>query len=353
MIRNHTVLTLALVVSLASGERVARADATINFFGDLNYNVAKSETTTNSFQASTLDVFAMQTEGKFAFIGELVAEAFGENDFGVDVDRLEVAYKPRSWLHVRAGRIRTSFGYYADAYQNGKFFMTLVSWPEMYEGNGFDGIVPSHGIGAHVDISRELGDQTGKLTLDAEVLNGRGVDLGEIPAFKDANNSKALNLRLRYVGEDALEGFIVGGNVYVDDIPEDTTVGVEHVAMHEVILGGHVAYVAGNVHLVAEALWFRHREHGTETLHKTLATFGEAGYTFGDFTPYARYEYLAFSDDDPYFATSGIETQDHQIVSVGVKYAASASVSLKLQGSVDHDAMSNDSVAITQAAFAF
>jgi hypothetical protein len=352
MTRNRQLLTTLLV--LASYERVARADATINFFGDLDYNVKKSETaTTNSFQASTLDIFAMQTEGKFTFIGELVAEAFGENDFLIDVDRLEVAYKPTSWLRVRAGRIRTSFGYYADAYQNGKFFMVPVSWPEMYEGDGFDGIVPSHAVGVHVDVARELGSDDGKLTLDAEVLNGRGIDLGEIPAFKDEDNSKAVNLRLRYVGEGALEGLIVGTNVFIDSIPADTTVGVEHVAMHELVVAGHLAYVANDIHVVAEAAWFRHRETGRETLHKTLAMFGEAAYAFGDFTPYVRYEYFTFSDADPYFATSGIELTNHHILSTGVKYAASASVSLKLQGSVDHDATSNDYIAITQAAFAF
>ena len=350
---HHRQIVTVLVVILASHEAVSHADATINFFGDLDYSVAKAEVTSNSFQASTLDIFAMQTEGKFTFIGELVAEAFGQNTFDIDVDRLEVAYKATPWLHVRAGRIRTSFGYYSDAYQNGKFFMIPVSWPEMYEGNGFDGIVASHAVGAHIDVARELGNDNGKLTLDAEILNGRGLSLDEVPAFKDEDNSKAVNLRLRYVGQGAIDGLIVGGNVFVDSIPADTTVGVEHVAMHEVIVAGHLVYLANDIHLVAEAAWFRHRENGTETLHTTLAMFGEAAYKLDDFTPYVRYEYFNYSDTDPYFATSGIETTNHEILSTGVKYAASASVSLKLQGSIDHDATSNDYVAVTQAAFAF
>jgi hypothetical protein len=354
MIRAHAFI-FATGVALASDE-VARADATINFFGDLDYHVVKQDTTNNSFQASSLDIYAMETERNFTFIGELIAQTLAGNDFGVDADRLEVGYKATPWLHVSAGRIRTSIGYYADAYQTGKFFMTPVSWPEMYEGSsldGFDGIVPAHGVGIHADIARELGNDNGKLTLDTDVLNGRGVDLGEIPAFQDSNNSKAVNFRLRYHGAGKLEGLIVGGNVYVDDIPADTVTGVEHVAMHELILGGHAAYVTERVHAVAELFWFRHREHGTETLHTTLAAFGEAGYAFGDFMPYARVEVLQASDIDPYFTTSGFLNGDHQITSVGVKYAASASVSLKLQASVDHNDTLNAYEAITQAAFAF
>jgi len=82
----------------------------INFFGDLDYKLSHTALSTdNTFQASTLDIFASQTEGKFTFVGEIVIEAFGSNEFGVDVDRLEVTYKARPWLRFRAGRIRSAF----------------------------------------------------------------------------------------------------------------------------------------------------------------------------------------------------------------------------------------------------
>jgi hypothetical protein len=351
MIRTR-VLMLATTLALAHGE-LARADPTINFFGDVDYRIVKDGTTSNEFQAPSLDIFAMQTEKNFTFVGELIAEAFGSNDFGIDADRLEVGYKPTPWLHFTAGRIRTAMGYYSDAYQNGKFFMTPVSWPEMYEGLGFDGIVPAHGVGVHGDVAHDLGHDNGKLTLDAEVLNGRGNELDVVAAFQDANNEKAVNLRLRYLGQGDLDGLIVGGNLYADDIPADDTTGEVHVAMHELIVGGHAAYVTPKIHAIAELFWFRHREYGTETQHTTLAASGEAGYAFGDFTPYGRVELFRFSDVDPYFATSDFPVADREIVSAGVKYAASASVAMKLQGSVIHNTTQNGYVAITQAAFAF
>ena len=54
--------TVAAGVLAAAG--AARADVTLNFFGDINYAVEHEaeNQTTNSFQAATLDVFATQTE---------------------------------------------------------------------------------------------------------------------------------------------------------------------------------------------------------------------------------------------------------------------------------------------------
>src|ERR1044071_3555295 len=118
-------LSCTVAAGMLAAAGAARADVTLNFFGDINYAVEHEaeNQTTNSFQAATLDVFATQTEGKFSFVGEMIAEAVGTNSFEIDVDRLEVAYKPKSWLRFRAGRMRSAIGYYGDAYQNGKYFM--------------------------------------------------------------------------------------------------------------------------------------------------------------------------------------------------------------------------------------
>lgn len=347
-----TAMVTAVTVGDAGG--TARADTAINFFGDVDYYVAHTGSgMTNSFQAPEVDLFATQTEGKFQFVAEILVEAFGQNEFSVDVDRLEVDYRPASWLRFRAGRLRSAFGYYGDAYQNGMFFMLAATWPQMYQGNGYDGIVPSHAVGVHADASHELGDQDGKLAADVEVLNGRGQDLDTVTSFADDSNDKGVDVRVRYIGEDALDGLVLGANAYYDDIPFDARPGSENPAMHELVLGGHAVYVTDRVHLIAEGAWFHHREYGTQTVHTTLAAFGEAGYAFGDYTPFARYEYTHFSSPDPYFLASGIPGVDHHLVIAGVKYAASASVAFKLQTSMDFYPTETDYRALAQAAFAF
>src|SRR2546423_12005752 len=101
-----TLFCAAAAAVLAAGG-AARSDVTLNFFGDVNYVVEHEPSTSNTFQAATLDVFATQTEGKFSFIGEMIVEAHGGNEFSIDVDRLEIAYKPTPWLRFRAGRLRS------------------------------------------------------------------------------------------------------------------------------------------------------------------------------------------------------------------------------------------------------
>jgi hypothetical protein len=360
---NPRILSSRLALAASAGVLAvavpAHADLTLNFFGDVNYEVEHAEETSNTFKAATLDLFANQTEGKFSFIGEMIIEAFGSNNFNQDIDRLEVMYRPTEWLRLRAGRLRSAFGYYGDAFQNGRYFMTPVGPPLAYEGEGIEGIVPSHSIGLHVDVTYPLGDERGKLTLDTEVLNGRGVGLDDIPVFEDNNNGKAVNLRLRYVGEGRLEGLVIGGNVYIDDIPEnndeaselDETRELDHPAIHELVLNGHAAYVADGIHLIGEVSWFRHREHGAEMSTQVLALYGEAGYTFGDVTPYARFESVRYSDENIYFTASGIPSEEVRQLSTGARYAASASVAVKLEGGLD--LQESHAHVIAQAAFAF
>jgi hypothetical protein len=347
-------ISTTALIAVATLAGSARADTAINFFGDVDYYVDHDGRTSNSFQAPDLDIFAMQTDGKFAFVGEVIVEAFGKNGFDIDADRLEVDYKPLAWLHFRAGRIRSAFGYYGDAYQNGKFFMLAAGPPEMYEGNGFDGIVPSHTIGLHGDASYELGHERGRMTVDAEVVNGRGPDLDTVTAFQDQGNHKGVDVRLRYVGEGVLDGLIVGGNVYDDLIPLDNTPGSMNPEEAELILGAHAVYMSDRVHVIAEAAWFRDRESVSQLLHSTVAAFGEAGYGFGDFMPYLRFEYLHINSvPDPYFVTSGFPTYDHEIITAGVKYTATASIAFKLQGSATLQPGTDDYRALAQAAFAF
>jgi hypothetical protein len=343
-----------IAVTTAATARTSAADTSINFFGDVAYNVARhGEDSSNSFQAATLDIFAMQKEGKFGFMGEIVGQAFGTNDFSIDIDRLEASYEPRPWLRIRAGRLRTAWGYYGDAYQNGKFFMVPVMWPEAYESLTEDGIIPMHGVGLHVDAKYSLGEDAGKLTADAEVLNGRGSTIGAVASFADENNGKAVNVRLRYVGGGTLEGLTVGGNVYVDQIPGDMEAGTP--AMHELILGGHAAYFGHDFHAIAEVAWFRHRANGMPTIYGTLNGFAEVGYTIkDDVTPYLRYQRTQFAENgDPYFAEKTAETDLYDRLSAGAKYTASASVALKLEASAQRDDDDFDFIGIAQAAFAF
>jgi hypothetical protein len=84
---------------------------------------------------------------------------------------------------------------------------------------------------------------------------------------------------------------------------------------------------------------------------QTIAAFGEVGYTVSEVTPYVRFEYQHFSAEDSFFMASGLPYDDTELLSGGVKYAASASVAFKLEGAADlHQAHRH---VLAQAAFAF
>jgi len=117
------------------------------------------------------------------------------------------------------------------------------------------------------------------------------------------------------------------------------------------VVGGHVAYATEHLHLVGELAWFRHREHGSDMTTRTLAVFGEVGYSFSDFTPYSRYEYTHFFEEDTFFTASGVPDHDFHLLSAGLKYAASASVSVKAEAALDLEESHQQLLA--QAAFAF
>lgn len=351
----HARFVLGASLVAATAVAPARADTSINFMG--HTELALDHTPgdwDDSFRAPMLDVFATQTEAKFAFTGEFVMEAFGENTFEIDVDRLEVAYQATPWLRLRMGRMRTAFGYYGDAYQNGRFFLLPASPPVIYEGDSYDGIVPSHTVGLHADVAKDLGEGNGKLTLDAELLNGRATHLDEVPSYEDPTPQKAVNLRLRYVGSGDLDGLIVGANLYHDDTPDvpaadATAPGVPR--LHELIAAGHAVYMAHGIHAVTEAAYFRHRAYDDGQVYTTTALLAEAGYALGDITPYVRYQRMRHSQPDPYFIASDIPSTRLDLFTAGAKYAASASVAFKLEASVD--AESHDFDAKFQAAFAF
>jgi hypothetical protein len=369
---NRHAITITAAPLLLALTSPARADVTLNVFGDVDYAVihqAASPTaawfhaptglsggTTNAFSAPMVDLFATDTVGKVAFLTELVAEVNpATNEFAFDIERVEVNYRVRPWLRLHGGRFHTAFGYYNDAFHHGKYFMLAVDRPGMVEFEDGGGLLPAHGAGVHADGDVPLGeDDAGKLHYDLEVTNGRGKRIDEITSFTDHDQGKAVNVRLRYVGAGALDGLTVGGNAYVDHIPADEANGSP--AQREVILGGHLVYIEDKITLISELAHFRHREDVSAALHTTTGLFVEGGYALGagDLTPFVRYEQTSYGDArDPYFAAEQLYGSYKQ-VSLGAKYNLSENLCLKAQAiATSYDILGHRYAAVGQAAFAF
>jgi hypothetical protein len=334
--RGTAGLALAITI-LASAS--ARADTQFNLYGDLNGALATTGTradTTDGFSAAKLYLFTTSTAGRWAFLAETLFEAGDENSFELDVERIEIGYLYRDWLRVRVGRFHSAIGYYNDAFHHGTYFMVPVGRPTMIEFEDGGGLIPAHNIGVHADGRFAVGEA--HVHYDAELTNGRAADPLEIQNAHDSNRPKAINLRLRYEPAGALDGLVVGGNLYFDSIPaREMTSPADPApplgAIHEWIVGLHAAYLEHDVHLIAEAMMVQHTEVDDGAQHRTYAAFIEAGHAFDDVTPYARYEWTQFPDDgDPYMQ----KTRDdgYQTATLGVRHLTSENVALKAQAAV-------------------
>ena len=335
----------------------------MSLYGDTDA-VVKTDGTKNatqdSFASAKLDYFITSTMARWTFLSETMLEAGTDNNFAVDVERVEVGYLYKEWLRVCAGRYHTALGYYNDAYHHGTYFMVPTARPLAFDFEDSGGIIPAHNVGVHADGRFEVGDD--HLRYDVEVANGRAGDPLVVQSNHDTNRPKAINVRLRYEPSGALEGLVVGGNVYFDSIPTNTMASSAETSfpfhfgpLHELILGAHAAYFEHGMHAVAEALMVQHTELDTGAVHRTYTAFAEVGHAWDDLTPYARYEWTRFpSEGDPYYLKTGAD--GYQTASLGLKHSTTDNIALKVQAGLTFSERAGTDPLLTltgQLAFAF
>jgi hypothetical protein len=344
---------LFTVAAALGSTRALAADVNLNVYGDIDYVVQREVVTTNSFQSPRLELFLTATQDRLTFLAETMFEVGDDNEFGVDIERVEVGYIVTDWLRLRAGRFHTAIGYYNDAYHHGRYFQTTVDRPEMVRFEDEGGLIPAHSVGVHVDGRFALGG-AGSLRYDVDLANGRGRTPAEVTNLTDPNNGKMVNARLR-LEPSTPDGLVLGANVLVDSI-DATNVDptMPPVFIRELMGGAHVAYLEHDVHFIAELLIVSHRYLGQTGI--TKAGFAELGYTLGQFTPYLRFERVAFpSMLDPFYAQNVLGQRGSFWSGIGgLRFTASDYVALKLEGGyVGIDAGGSIKTGAVQCAFAF
>lgn len=352
----------AVLVALgaaAVAPAAARAEISIGLYGDVNAGLSTTGSragTTDSFSAAKLELFTTASAGSWSFLAETLFEAGEENEFGVDVERIQVNYVYRDWLRVAIGRFHTAIGYYNDGFHHGAFFMPGTERPQVVQFEDDGGLIPAHSVGVHADGRFALGDS--HLRYDVDLGNGRAANRETVQVEHDTNRAKSFNVRLRLEPSGALDGLIVGGNLYVDSIPArdpGDAAAMPLGPLREWLAGAHVAYFEHDLHLVAEAYAIEHTELDTGASHWTYAAFAEAGKTFDKLLPFVRYEWTQFpSEGDPFYGRTADD--GYQTVTVGLKHATSENIALKAQAGVEllHAAGSDPVFTVAgQVAFAF
>ena len=129
----------------------ARAEVTLNVYGDVGGHLEHAADTAHAFSAPHIELLPSGSAGDFSFLAEINFEIGEANTFNTSAERLEVAYLVDDRLRLRAGRFHTAIGYYNDAYHHGTYFLLPTDRPLWLDFEDGGGLIPSHSVGVHAD----------------------------------------------------------------------------------------------------------------------------------------------------------------------------------------------------------
>jgi hypothetical protein len=277
----------------------------------------------NTFQFGEFDLFlSSRLSPKVSFLSEIVYGSDQTNQWGLDIERLQVSYKVNPYLQISGGRFHTSIGYYNTAFHHGTWFQTATGRPFMYYFEDSGGILPVHGIGVTATGLVPGGESLG-LHWVAEFSNGRASD-GDVQGvqnFLSDRNHKAINLAA-YVRPQWLAGWQIGGSYYRDRL---VPIGVPHVDQN--IGSVYAVYSNGTWELLNEAVVLsNHQDFSGKTFNSPLM-YTQIARKFGAYRPYFRFQYMNIPNNDPI----NIFTGRYDGPSVGLRMDFTEYVALKVQ----------------------
>lgn len=333
-------------------------------FGDMNYHASSriggnnasgvpynppAASAGNSFYTGELDLFLQsQLAEDLSVLDETVIASGVDNHWGMDVERLELSWKPSEYFNVDFGRFHTAMGYYNTAYHHGTWFQNAVARPNFLEYEDSGGLLPVHSVG----LSMHGAIPSGKLNLSyfVEVANGRDYNTngdGAVQNVVDHNAAKAINLAV-IAKPDWFPGGQFGIGAYHDSVSVQGQQRTD-----EWIWNAHVIYHSALWELMAEGFLQRHHTAALGDSY-TPMFYVQAARKFGKYTPYARFTYSNASSNDPIYTTVLGQAGLHYGPSLGLRYDLSTYVALKLQYDYMIDTGFKDASEVTfQASFTF
>ena len=332
-------------------------------FGDIDYHAASrignnnasgvpfnppADHAGNSFFIGEFDLFLQsQIAEDLSVLNETVIGAgASDNEWGLDIERIELQWKPSEYFNVDLGRFHTEMGYYNTAYHHGTWFQNAVGRPGFLEYEDSGGLIPVHSVGISIHGAIPSGGLN--LMYFVEVGNGRNYTTSGNPVqnVTDGNNYKAVNVAL-VAKPDWFPGGQFGVGAYHDFL---TPQGLSRT--DEWIWNAHVVYHSSVWELMAEGFLLRHESGGAD--HYTPMFYVQAARKFGKFTPYARFTYYNASRNDLIYTTILNQGGVHYGPSAGLRYDFSTYLALKAQYDYELDSGYKGANELTlQAAFTF
>lgn len=298
---------------------------------DRNGNPVKGA---RGFNVGTMDLYLTPQFGsRVKSLLELVFEVNPEGELATDLERVQMGYTFSDAATAWVGRFHTPYGYWNTAFHHGAQIQTSLSRPRFLDFEDKGGILPAHTTGAWLAGNMPVAGN--KLGYDFYIGNAPRINM-------DAGNvAGALNMKM--AGDISHTGTL-GFNVSLR--PQglrELTVGVHGLRANKVrdtndmaitrmsFLGGYAVYNNDDWEIMGEYYRFRNNdESGNAGTHNSSAWYVQAGYTFGLFTPYARFEKTSLDQDDNYFLLQE-SGRSYSRGAFGLRYELDPKSALKLE----------------------
>ena len=302
----------------------------------------------STFQVGEFDLFfSSKLARNLNFVGELVFGSDITNEWGVDVERLQLTYKVNKYLEISGGRYHTSIGYYNTAFHHGNWFQTAGGRPFMYYFEDAGGLLP----GARC---RNYHDRQGARYGFAGPALGGGSHQRPFcrprragyPEFRLRQASKGYNFAA-YIRPSRAPGLQIGGSYYRDQMyPAASAI----TRVDQTITSAYVVYNNSTWEFLGEGVMLRNSIHGTGRSYNSPLSYGQISRKFGAYRPYVRYQYVHSLEGDPVNHFTG----RYAGPSIGVRKDISDYAALKLQYNLlQQRLVPNANGLLVQVAFTF
>ncbi len=302
-------------------------------FGDVGAGWSRGDDPTKlrGFNAGTLDFYLTpQFSERTKALIEFAIEYGDDGHAALDLERLQLGYTVNDSLTLWLGRYHTPIGLWNTSYHHGANLQTSITRPRFIDFEDKGGIVPAHSVGAWASGKTAMAG--GKLSYDVYVANGPSISdrTLDFRAFNDDTSNKMVGVNLAYLPGGALRGLTLGVHAFASKVNTFDLAGDTLSTTKLRMAGAYAGYDENDWEAIAEYYRFSNSDAAGGGSHSSSAWFAQVGKTFGELTPFVRFENASLNANDNFFRSQS-SGRSYKRTGVGLRYALDAKSSLKAE----------------------
>jgi hypothetical protein len=312
--------------------RFGDSQLTLQLFGDYGFGYRDPPPLDQSHSNFEFGSLGMLVTGRigdhFRILSETLVEADGDT-VGLDQERLYGAYDFNDALYAKLGLEHLPTARWNRLYHHGKWLQLTIERPFLAHFEDDGGILPMHESGLELGGSRT--SQLGMFEWVGVVSNGRGPVPSDRQRGRDDNDAKAVDVGLS-LAPSALRGLTFGGNGRYDVFPTQVGNAARTLGEREFVGGAFVQFDRGPFTSLAEVTFIQHQDRTGGATYHHHAAYAQAGWRFGEVTPYVRADTRSMEHGDPFYASEDLDLSAWELTT-GLRddFASSAAAKLEVR----------------------